>query len=229
MVLGLQRNNVGFRMNDESDLTLDRQSLLATLDHSLRSPLNSIFHHSELLLMGLEGEISEAVRADVQTIADEANALNSVLQRLLKWVQLAASGLTRERINIARPIRAAIGDAQSDIDRTGKQVISNVADQDIQVVVDEKALYHIVLGLLFHFIENGGSPLINVTLQVEDRSVLLIVSNDPITTDSSKPRIGDRTIADLLLSSIVVEQMGGQLVLSQSSGGGHVIRLFFPS
>jgi signal transduction histidine kinase len=216
-------------MNDKSDLTLDRQGLLAILDHSLRSPLNSIFHHSELLLMGLEGEISEAVRADVQTIADEAQALNTVVQRLLIWVQLEASVLTQERINIAHPIRTAIGDSQSEIDRAGKQITSNVGDKDFRVLAYEKALYQIVLALLFHFIENGESQRIYVTLQAENGSVSLNVSDDRVTgPDSPKPRFGSRTSADLLLSSILVEQMGGQLIMSQPSSGKYAIGLLFP-
>src|SRR5215471_5785838 len=102
-------------MTDDSNQTPERKRLLEMLDHSLRSPMNAILHHSELILMGIEGEISEAVRADVQTIADEAQALTDVLQRLLMWVQLQASGLARERINITGLIRTAIGNAQSDV------------------------------------------------------------------------------------------------------------------
>jgi len=214
-------------MKNESNLPLDHQNLLAMLDHSLRSPLNSIFHHSELLLMGLEGDISEAVRADAQTISDEAHALNSVIQRLLTWVELEASGLTRARINIARLTRAAIGDIQSEIMRSGKQLINHFPDQDIEVLADEKALYQIILGLLYHFIEGGESPHINVTLQAENNSVLLSIDNDRTST-TNKPQLGGRTIADLLLSSILVEQMGGQFIISQPSGSDQVISLHFP-
>lgn len=216
-------------MKNKFDLPLDRPSLLAALDHSLRSPLNSIFHHSELLLMGLEGDISEAVRADVQTIADEAQALNSVLQRLLLWVQLEASGPARSRVNIARLTRTAIREAQSAIDRAGKQLVSNIVDQVILVLADEKVLYQIVLSLLLHSAEDRESPHIAVTLQSENDSVLLIIGNGPMTAaNTPKAKLGGGTIADLLLSSVLVEQMGGQLTISQSSASNQAIGLHFP-
>jgi len=220
---------LGFRMKDDSNQTLERQRLLEMLDHSLRSPMNAILHHSELVLMGIEGEISEAVRADVQTIADEAQALNAVLQRLSMWVQLEASGLSRERINITRLIRTALGTAQSEVDRAGKRFISNIADQDIQVLANEQALYQIVTRLLVDLIETGESPRINVTLRAENSSVSLSIGSDGVsTTDSSKARLGDQMVADLLLSSILIEQMGGQLITSGTSGSNQVIRLLFP-
>lgn len=215
-------------MNGQSNVTLDRQKLLAKLDHSLRSPLNSIFHHTELLLMGLEGDLGDVVRADIQTISDEAHALNGVVQQLLLWMELAAAGLTREHINFARPIRAAIRDLQAVIDRAGKQIISDVIDQDIQILADEKAIYQIVTGLLVHVIETSESPGIKITLQAENQLASLKVSTDQATSAASpKPEFASRVITDLLLSSLLVEQMGGQLS-SEASGSSYAIGLVFP-
>ena len=214
-------------MTIESDASLDRKNLLAQLDHSLWSPLNAIYHYSESLLLGMDGDLSDTARVNVQMIFDKAQSLHTALKKLLAWLPFEAVGLIPAAINITYVLNQAM--SMASINFAGGQIhINQDANLDIQVIADEKILYQIISTLLSYLVKDGVTSTINVELHLLDRSVEVNFSAVlEAGTDVPASHFNHQASADLLMSSIFVERMGGQLLLKPPSEG-EGFRLVFP-
>jgi signal transduction histidine kinase len=218
-----------FDMNSKSNAPIDREYLIADLAHALRSPLGVIFNHVEPLLLGLDGDLTDVVKKDVQVIADGAYAVSAAVGKLLAWIEIEAARLTQTPITIAPLIQQVIYETHASAERAGIQVISSIADKTIQVSADERALYQIVSALLTYFIENGAGTRLNVVLSTDDEAVSIRFSCDgeAIPVASSSSRKNNASI-DLLMSSILMERMGGFLVMDTDADSREAFSLVFP-
>jgi signal transduction histidine kinase len=90
-----------------------KSQFLANMSHDLRSPLNSILGFSELLLRGIDGELTAEQRAMVQTIHDNGRELLQQIDDILDTAKLDAHRLelhpepTPPANLISRAIKAA--------------------------------------------------------------------------------------------------------------------------
>jgi len=66
---------------------------LASMSHDLKSPLNSIIGFSELLLKGIEGELNEEQREDIQLIHNSGEELLSLINNVMDYARLEAGTL----------------------------------------------------------------------------------------------------------------------------------------
>jgi signal transduction histidine kinase len=90
-----------------------KSQFLANMSHDLRSPLNSILGFSELLLRGIDGELTAEQREMVQTIHDNGRELLQQIDDILDTAKLEARRLdlhpepTPPANLISRAIKAA--------------------------------------------------------------------------------------------------------------------------
>jgi hypothetical protein len=87
----LQREAIDGMLQNQKIKTL----FLASMSHDLKSPLNSIIGFSELLLKGIEGELNEEQREDIQLIHDSGEELLSIINSVLDYARLAPWKSTR--------------------------------------------------------------------------------------------------------------------------------------
>jgi len=110
------------RFTVESFLAIERAEdaqrlksrFLANMSHDLRSPLNSILGFSELLLRGVEGEITPRQRRQVVALQDHGHQLLRLLNEILDTAK-AESGkmeLHRQLSPPAELVRAALQEAR---------------------------------------------------------------------------------------------------------------------
>jgi signal transduction histidine kinase len=93
------------RFTVESFLAIERaedaqrlkSQFLANMSHDLRSPLNSILGFSELLLRGVEGEISMQHRAKLHDIQDHGNHLLRLLNEILDTAKVESGKMELHR------------------------------------------------------------------------------------------------------------------------------------
>ena len=67
-----------------------KSEFLANMSHELRTPLNSIIGYSEMMLMGLNGELQEEMTDDVQAIYDNGKHLLAVISDILDLAKIEA-------------------------------------------------------------------------------------------------------------------------------------------
>ena len=215
-------------MPNQSTLWPDSETLLNALDHSIRSPLNAIYHHTELLLMGLDGDLSETVKADLQIVADEAHKLNEVLAQLLRWLPFQMPEIVQLPINIARLMQQVVRELSIDLEHNVSQRLDEVVEQNVQVVANEEMLQQVFKVLLSYFMGQREYPDATVLFQVNGGSVEIGFSASiPADANGSLSKLDGSTSVDLLMSTILVERMQGQWIMN-SSESGNSLKLIFP-
>jgi len=85
----LQKEAIQMAMQNQRMKTM----FLASMSHDLKSPLNSIIGFSELLLKGIEGELNDEQREDIQIINDSGEELLSLINDILDFARLESNTL----------------------------------------------------------------------------------------------------------------------------------------
>jgi signal transduction histidine kinase len=91
-----------------------KSQFLANMSHDLRSPLNSILGFSELLLTGIDGELTEDQRAMLKTVHDSGRELLQQIDDILDTAKLDAGrmGIHPEPAPAAALLSRAITNAR---------------------------------------------------------------------------------------------------------------------
>jgi signal transduction histidine kinase len=70
-----------------------KNTFMSSMSHELRTPLNSIIGFSEVLLMGISGDLPDEAQADVQAILDNGNHLLGIINDLLDLAKVESGSL----------------------------------------------------------------------------------------------------------------------------------------
>jgi two-component system sensor histidine kinase KdpD len=170
-----------------------RSTLLSGISHDLRTPLASIAGASSGLLQN--DSFSEATRRQLlETIAEEANRLNRLLENILQMSRLELGGANaRMQWNILEEI---VGSA---IVRTRKELKERTVEVSIPhdlplILVDGLLLEQLFVNLL----ENAArytppDSVVTITARAENRRLTIVVSdNGPGLPDGAEERIFEK-------------------------------------
>jgi signal transduction histidine kinase len=72
---------------------INSHDLISKLSHELRSPLNPIMGFSQILLDGLDGDLSDDAQQDIRAIYSGAQTLLMLLDSLIDWARLESDRL----------------------------------------------------------------------------------------------------------------------------------------
>ncbi len=80
-----------------------KQQFLANMSHELRTPLNSIIGYSEVLLDGVDGDLTEDAEEDVEAIHDSGKHLLSIINEILDLAKIEAGQMQLDPQEIDLP------------------------------------------------------------------------------------------------------------------------------
>jgi signal transduction histidine kinase len=143
------------------DANKAKSDFLAMMSHDLRTPLNAIGGYSELLAMGVRGELNEAQQRDLSRIRRNQQHLLSLVNDVLSFAKIEQGDIPlrieRARLTeVVKPLGAMI---EPQTMAKHLQYRFETDDPDVFVTVDRERLEQIVVNLLGNatkFTPEGG-------------------------------------------------------------------------
>jgi two-component system cell cycle sensor histidine kinase PleC len=230
------------RLTVESFLAVERaeearrlkSQFLANMSHDLRSPLNSILGFSELLLRGLEGEISAGQRVVLAAVHATGLNLLRLLTEILDTAKVESSKMELHRQST--PPAEILTQASQEARRGRAMTTNDRLSVELQagmgpIYVDPLRMTQAITHLLNYALDAADGK--HVVLQAsegeldENRVLLLDLQHDGSFDPHERRHVFDnfRRVTDkaglnlaLPLAKRIIELHGGTLELSQSPG-----------
>lgn len=166
----------------------DDVDYLRALRHELRTPLNAVLGFADVLLSGIDGEVNESQREDLQIIRASGIRLRILLDSALDLAKIGDDDLRldRERVDVCELVRRAANEAKQ-LWSNKRPLDCDVPLQPITAELDEARVRRSVLVLADYLATMHRSASMRMGLQVSSEHVAIVVSADteePITLDA---------------------------------------------
>jgi signal transduction histidine kinase len=220
------------------ELVDEKDEFLAAVSHELRTPLTSVVGFAEILRDGGDG-LSRTERDElVGHIADEASAMEVIVEDLLATARLERGAVVRvssERVD------DVAGEVRRLIERTGALRGAQITVEGTgAAMADAGRLHQIVRNLLVNAVEHGTPP-VEVSIRSDaDRVGIVVRDRGGGIPDETAEAMFDRrrsapdqtagrsTGVGLWLSRELALRMGGDLRYLDD-GGGTAFELVLPT
>lgn len=220
---------------------LDRlkNGFLASVSHELRTPLVGVLTLSDNILNGVDGEINEEVRTDVDWIHNSGQQLLAVINDILDFAKLESGeqiGLDFERFPINELIRDAIALVRRTMaDAKGLVLEFDGAVNSTQVWGDRTRIHQVMLNLLSNAVKFSEKGIITVKVQCEEKTLVVCVRDEGIgispdhhtlifepfrQVDGSLSRKAGGAGLGLSICKRLIELHGGQIWVTSVPGQG---------
>ena len=211
---------------------LDRlkSSFLANMSHELRTPLNSILGFADVILEGLDGELTEYMDNDLRLIQKNGKHLLHLINDVLDMAKIESGRMNLHlesfKIhNVLEEVTSITSTLASE--KNLALFIDENSDQEIDVFADNTRLRQVMINLVnnaIKFTESGRISLCATPL--EDTHILISIKDTGIgipsdkleaifqeftQVDSSTTRKAGGTGLGLPISRRLVEMHGGRL------------------
>jgi signal transduction histidine kinase len=232
-----------YRSAQEADQA--KSNLLAVISHDLRTPLNSIMGHVELLAMGLPDKLSDGSLQRVERIRLSAAHLVYLIDELLSFARLDggheklrvqeidACTIAHEVASVVEPLAEARSIAFE----------TELPDAQTLVASDPDRLRQVLLNLLGNAIKYTDSGTVRLTLHTTEKDICWEISDtgvgiDPAHLDrifepfwQADPTQRARNGGTGLGLSVVrrlVRLLGGTITVRSDVGRGSTFRVRLP-
>lgn len=224
-----------------------KSQFLANMSHELRTPLNAIIGFSEMMQRQLLGPIgSERYLDYIGGIRESGEHLLDLISDILDMSKIEAGKyeLDLEELNVAKVIRLGIHMMEGRATEAKIQVGIDIANEDLQIVADRRALMQVLLNLLSNavkFTEPGGSVRVEcvgrddyVLVKVHDTGIgipanqLKTITRPFEQAASHYTRKHEGTGLGLAITKELVELHGGSLHIESTVGVGTSVTVRLP-
>ena len=224
-----------------------RNSLLSSVSHDLRTPLAAITGAVSTLLESHALLDGETRRDLLETVRDEAEGLNRLVQNLLEMTRLEAGALAVQRE--WHPLEEIVGAALGRLARRlGDRPVVTTLPADLPMVqVDDVLLEQVLLNLVDNAVKYTppGSPIEISASLTGDAVILSVADHGPGIAPGDESRIFERFYRGgsrgqssdrrgvglgLAICEGIVTAHGGRIwAENRSPGSGLVIRVSLPA
>jgi len=175
--------------NEAEHANRTKSKFLANMSHELRTPLNAILGFSEIIRLGVFGEVNERYVEYVTDINSSALHLLGLIDGLLDLAKIEAGKMILQDAEI--DLRALLAEALQMIAGTGqgrdKVVTLDCSLPEVKVVADPRLMKQVALNLLSNaakFTPQGGK--IAVTVTVDAGGVDVRIADNGIGIEADK-------------------------------------------
>jgi signal transduction histidine kinase len=225
-----------------------RGEFLANMSHELRTPLNAIIGFSDMLLMGMNGELNDGQRHKVQRLRENGARLLSLVNDVLDISRIQAKRV--ELVQKPFAVRILYDRIASQIgvlaaEKNLEFTVSMDSDLPDVIVGDEKRIEQIIVNLLSNaikFTESGSVSLRSSanlaektwSIKVSDTGVGIpphaheIIFEEFRQLDGSASRAYKGSGLGLAISRNLVRIMGGTIQVESDLGLGSTFTVTLP-
>jgi signal transduction histidine kinase len=234
-----------------------KSEFLANMSHELRTPINAIMGYTEILQLGIAGDVSPQQRMHLERVRASSQHLLTLINDLLDTAKIEAGQLTvtRERARLADAVGDALGLLA--VEAAARAiVVEEDCPEQVTYYGDEDRVRQIVTNLLSNaikFTEPGGRVELRarevpatadgavsgdgpwMCLDVEDTGIgmsaedLEKVFRPFVQAVAGRTRVTGGTGLGLTISRQLARLMGGDLVARSEPGRGSCFTLWLPA
>lgn len=223
-----------------------KTDFLARMSHELRTPLNSIIGFADVLLMGLDGDLTERMIEDLQLIRGSGYHLRDIIGDILDMSKIEAGRLelTYEAFDVRRVATELMATAAPLAEQKGLQLKLDI-DGDIDLLTaDRTRIRQVLWNIIGNAVKFTDHGRITVSIGQENGELHFCVADTGIgiATDNqgrifeyfSQVNAGRResisgTGLGLSISKSLVELHGGRIWVESEPGHGSKFRFIIPT
>lgn len=206
-----------------------KSNFLANMSHELRTPMNSVLGFADVMLLGMDGQLSTQMQEDIQLIRKNGKHLLNLINDVLDMAKIEAGRL---QVNIEDVVLKEVVDEALDIvnplarekSLELKTDLSSV--ETLEVRVDRIRLQQVLINLLGNAIKFTETGSVQVSAYCQDSKVQIIIEDTGIgippdklemifesfsQVDTSSSRRAGGTGLGLSISRSLVELLNGKL------------------
>lgn len=224
-----------------------KSQFLANMSHELRTPLNSIIGYSEVLIDGVDGDLTDDAMEDVEAIHNSGKHLLSIINEILDLAKIEANEMQLD----IRPV--SYEDVVNEIIRSSQPLVKDksvklemVKDVDDFPLLsgDVVRLRQITLNLVSNAIKftEEGSVKVHLGRQDDDMALIRVADTGvgmkpedlPVIferfsqVDGSSTRRAGGTGLGLTITKQLIEMHGGEVEVTSEYGKGTIFAFTLP-
>jgi len=225
-----------------------KSEFLASMSHELRTPLNSIIGYAEVLLDGIDGELTEDMNEDVTAIHGSGKHLLNLINDILDLAKIEAGqmDLVTEDVDLREFLQEMMNTSRVLMGDKSVDLVVDVPESLPKVHVDSLRLRQIVNNLLTNAIKftEEGSITVHaeqdedpamIRVSVIDTGVGITPDNLPLVferfrqVDQSHTRRVGGTGLGLSITRQLIQMHGGDITVESEYGHGSTFTFTIPA
>lgn len=230
------------------EATKAKDQFLAVMSHELRTPINAIMGYSDLLDLGVKGELNPEQRGMINRVRETSRHLLGLINEVLDLAKIGAGriDLVMAELDVPSVIERAVQQITPLANAKGLTLQAEPAppDEEIVVVADETRLTQIVINLLSNAVKFTPSGVVTVKQCVlGDKVEIRVRDTGPGIADDQQERIFEEfyqvegglarssggTGLGLAIARRFARLMGGDIRVESDDGEGAEFVVTLPS
>ncbi len=222
-----------------------KTDFLARMSHELRTPLNSIIGFADVLLMGLDGDLTERMTEDLQLIRGGGYHLRDIISDILDMSKIEAGRLelVYEVFDVRRVASELMATAAPLAEQKGLELRLEIAEGLKPLTADRTRIRQVLWNIIGNAIKFTDHGSITVAICPDDDDVLFVVADTGIgispenqarifeyfsQVDAGRRESIGGTGLGLSISKSLVEYHGGRIWVESDPGYGSTFRFTIP-
>jgi signal transduction histidine kinase len=223
-----------------------KTDFLARMSHELRTPLNSIIGFADVLLMGLDGELTERMVEDLQLIRSSGYHLRDIIGDILDMSKIEAGRLelSFESFDIRRVAAELMATAAPLAEQKGLNLELDIAEDVGALSADRTRVRQVLWNIVGNAIKFTDHGDVRVSVRRDNGEVIFVISDTGVgIAPDELPHVFEQfrqvdalprgsiggTGLGLSISKSLIELHGGRIWAESEPGKGSTFGFTLPA